>query len=206
MKTQNFDKNGLPLSMRGTTCYKNVSYAKVHYNGLTVGYIAVAGLNEEEQKISNKSTFAFHLGFFDNVLEAAYVAQYFNQNREELLPKLRDIGNGCFYRDYGVDIPTFEHEPIDTEEARIRREKVGQSLLNYTSKTRQKKQDKKPSWVESSYQTPVQLFKEARESLGYVDTTEETRQAFKVFKVEVMSTEDSDSAYALANELLSACE
>ena len=206
MKTQNFDQNGLPLSTRGTTCYKNVSYTKVHYNGLTVGYVAVAPLSESEQQIADKKTFAFHLGFFDNMLDAAYVARHFDLNREELLPKLRTVGNGCFFRDHPIEIPQFEFEAVDTEVHQARREKVGQAVLNESARSRVKTKTNQPSWVEGSYMSPVMIFSEIRESLGYTETTEATRAAYKIFKVEVLQTEDSDSAYLLANDLLSACE
>ena len=106
------DLNGLPVSARGTTMYKNVSFCKVDTKGeRRLCYIAIAGLNEEEQKLANKNTFMFHLAFCDNVLEAAYIANEFDKNRDVYVKELAYITNGNFE----VEVPEFKYEALDSE-------------------------------------------------------------------------------------------
>ena len=121
------DKNNLKLSSRGATSYLNVAYSvkdvwAARSKGFENGYyIAVAALNDEEKKIAGKKTFMFHLGYFDDVRDAAYVAQTFDANREEYLPQLNNVTIGAWEHPH---IPTWEYEAIDTEINVLQREVI----------------------------------------------------------------------------------
>ncbi len=121
MSKPKFDKNGLPLSYRGTTCYKDVYFggAGWQHAGQEV-YVAIAGLSPEEAEIAGKDTFMFHLSKHDNVLDAAYVAMKFNEDRENNVRRLKGVKTGY----WECAIPKFEFEPEDTEKARALRIKI----------------------------------------------------------------------------------
>jgi hypothetical protein len=122
-----FDLNGLPISLRGTTAYRNV------YFGADTGrienpkpvYVAIVGLNTEEQAISGKKTFIWHLSKHDNVLDAAYVAMKFNENRAENVLRLRTTRTGEW--DYGT-LPVFEYPAIETAKTLAKRVKSVKSV------------------------------------------------------------------------------
>jgi hypothetical protein len=116
INNKKFDLNNLPISIRGTTAYANVSFTHVDNMGeRRLCYIAIAGLNEEEQQIAKKNTFMFHLAFCETALEAAYIANEFDKNREYYLPRLIHVTNGNFARDFDIQIPKFDFDQIDTE-------------------------------------------------------------------------------------------
>jgi hypothetical protein len=104
-----FDLNGLPISLRGATAYKGVSLMSCWQFGDVKQYVALVGLNEDERRISGKSTFIFHLSAHDNPLDAAWVAMKFHEDKATNLLKLRDTRT-CEW-DHGP-IPKFEFEPI----------------------------------------------------------------------------------------------
>ena len=114
------DLNGLPISLRGTTSYKDVYFGWAGYQHNHEVYVAIAGLNEEEQKISGKDTFMFHLSKHDDPRDAAYVAMMFNRNREENLIKLR----GVMTAGWQCEIPEFKYDAIDTDSNRELRMKM----------------------------------------------------------------------------------
>jgi len=114
-----FDLNGLPISLRGTTAYLGVYFgdAGFQHGGQEV-FVALTGLSEEERALTGKRTHLHHLSKHDNVLDAAYVAMKFAENREANMLKLKDTKTGEW--DYGV-LPKFEFEAIDTDKTRERR-------------------------------------------------------------------------------------
>jgi hypothetical protein len=114
------DLNGLPISLRGTTAYKDVYFGWAGYQHDHEVYVAIAGLNEDEQKISGKDTFMFHLSKHDDPRDAAYVAMMFNRNRDENVIKLRGVTTSGWQ----CDIPKFEYDAIDTDSNKERRMKL----------------------------------------------------------------------------------
>ena len=123
-----FDLNGLPVNQSGSTSYLNVSFCECGWAGNTEWvYIALAPLNDEEQKISGKSTYLFHLSKHDNPLDAAYVAMEFAKNKEDNVVKLREVATS----EWQCDIPKFEYEAIDSEDNKSRRQlKINKSKNN----------------------------------------------------------------------------
>ena len=126
----NVDQNNLELSTRGSTSYKGVAYSnKDVWAARTKGYdngyyIAVAGLNDEEKAIANKKTYMFHLGYFDDVRDAAFVAQTFDANREQYIKELDQTTLGAW--DHPT-IPTWEYEAVDTEQNVFKRDMIKQN-------------------------------------------------------------------------------
>ena len=109
-ETGKFDLNGLPISLRGSTSYKDVFFGQVSWNKTC--YVALAGLNEDEAKLVGTKTFIWHLSYHDSALDAAYVAMKFNQNRKENLKKLANTKTG----EWQCEIPEFKYVAIDSAE------------------------------------------------------------------------------------------
>lgn len=119
VKTENgnFDLNGLPVSARGTTMYKDVFFGNSGWQVEGDCYVAIAGLTEEEQKISGKQSFMFHLSKHDDARAAAYVAMKFNEDREKNVEALRNTKTGA----WECEVPSFQFEQLDSPEMQNRR-------------------------------------------------------------------------------------
>ena len=128
---QDFDLNGLPISLRGTTAYKDVFFGSAGYQHDHEVYVAIAGLNEDEARIAGKSTFMFHLAKFDDPRAAAYVAMKFNEDREANVLKLRGVKTS----EWCCEVPKFEYEAIDTP-ANVARRHAMKTKMTTHSRTR----------------------------------------------------------------------
>ena len=116
-----YDLNNLLISRQGTTSYKDVFFGCAGWqHGDQLVYVAIASLSEEEQKISGKKTFMFHLSKHDNPLSAAYHAMKFNEDRDNNVIKLRGVKTGS----WECEIPEFQYEAIDSEENVARRSEI----------------------------------------------------------------------------------
>jgi hypothetical protein len=114
-----FDLNGLPISLRGTTAYKDVYFGDAWGPGNEI-YVAIAALNENEAKIAGRETYMFHLSKHGNPLDAAYVAMKFNEDRAKNVRKLKGVTTGAWQ----CVIPKFEYEAIDTKDNIARRRSI----------------------------------------------------------------------------------
>ena len=123
-----YDLNGLKLTVKkdgslrsGTTAYSGVYFGEAGWQNDHEVYVAYIGLSDEENKISGKKSYMWHLSKHDNVLDAAYAVKVFNENREvniELLTTTKTSDWDC------GKIPTFEYDPIDSPEHAAKRVEV----------------------------------------------------------------------------------
>lgn len=107
---QQRDMNGLPVSLRGTTAYKNVYFGDAGFqnNGQEV-FVALVGLTEEERQLTGKKSYLHHLSKHDNVLDAAYVAMKFNEDRAANIEKLKSVKTG----EWECELPVFKFEALE---------------------------------------------------------------------------------------------
>ena len=120
------DMNGLPISLRGSTAYKNVFFGRAGWNQTEAVYIALAGLSKEEQELCGWNTHLFHLSRHETAVEAAYAAMKFDENREANVLALKTTRPGM----WETDMPVFKFEQYDTQETLARRAMVLAKMKN----------------------------------------------------------------------------
>ena len=108
-RKQYYDDNNLPLSFMGiTTCYLNVSIGNNYSTSGEDAYIAIGRLTEEQQEMMNINTHMVHLAYCDDVRDAAYIAQTFNDNPDKYIAEFIEIGQGNFI----VNCPVWKHPAV----------------------------------------------------------------------------------------------
>ncbi len=117
------DKNGLELSYVGATCYLGASYGCNYATNGEFVFIAFVHLDEDDQMLLDLKSHMIHLGYFADVRDAAYTAQYFCRNIASELDVLAKVGQG----NYSVQCPVWQHSAEETAESLVNMKRVRQT-------------------------------------------------------------------------------